>query len=135
MQAGEHGVEQALMVAAFDADLDDAADEWCRRGGVDAGTDDLLQPFLDLLVVEHFERALQEVGDRIAGAGGVGRAAEPGAEPLADVGLSEPLGEHLLGQEVALDELAEAATDLVLAVGDDRRVRDRDARADSGTAP
>ena len=32
-----------------------------------------------------------------------------------------------LGQEVALDELAEAAADLVLAVGDDRGVRDRQA--------
>ena len=95
--------------------------------GVDAGADDALEAFLDLLVVEHLERALQQVAERLAGAGGVARAwrasCRVGARRWAWASRSV---EHLLGQEVALDELAEAATDLVLAVGDDRRVRDRD---------
>ena len=47
------------------------------------------------------------------------------AEPLADVDAGQALGDHLAGEEVALHELAEAAPDLVLALGDDRRVRDR----------
>ncbi len=43
------------------------------------------------------------------------------------LGVGEPLAEHVVGEEVLLDELAEAAPDLVLASRDDRGVRDRDA--------
>ena len=47
-------------------------------------------------------------------------------EATADVDAVQTLDQHILGEEVALDELAQAAPDLVLAARDDRRVRDRD---------
>ena len=46
---------------------------------------------------------------------------------LPTFAAGEPLVEHLAGQEVGLHELAERATDLILAMRDDRRVRDGDA--------
>ena len=38
------------------------------------------------------------------------------AEALADAGVAQLLGDHLAGEEVLLHELAEAATELCLAV-------------------
>ena len=67
----------------------------------------------------------------VGGVAGDGRGAAGPAEPLGDAGAG-PGGQHPLGddrarQEVGLQELAQAGADLVLAVGDDGGVRDRDA--------
>ena len=55
-------------------------------------------------------------------------------DPLADVGRGQPVAGDLLGEEVLGDELLQVAPDLVLALGDDRRVRHRQRPAGAGTA-
>ena len=93
-------------------------------GGPQAPLDEPADGVLHVAVVEHLDRAAHPVGQRAGRPAGVVRHGQPAAEPLADVDAGQSLGDHLAGQEVALDELAEAAPDLVLAPGDDRRVRD-----------
>jgi hypothetical protein len=55
----------------------------------------------------------------------IGRHTEPRADAVGDVGRGEAFASDLLGEEVLGDELLQVATDLVLALGDDRGVRDR----------
>ena len=70
-----------------------------------------------------------------AAACGVAGSAQPGRRAGADAGAARAARRAPRGSgSCSLDELAEAAADLVLAFRDDRRVRDRDARADGGTA-
>ncbi len=126
-EADEHGVEQALVVATFHGEIDRPAEHRCRRRGPDLRLDDALEPGLHLGVVEHLERAAQRVGEAVGGTPGVVGLRQPGAEAPSDAGIGEPLAEHVVGEEVLLDELAETAPDLVLALRDDRGVRDRDA--------
>ena len=53
----------------------------------------------------------------------VRRHPEPLPDPLPDAGDGEAFAGDLLREEVLGDELLEVAADLVLALGDDRRVR------------
>ena len=124
--AGQHGVEQPLVVSTLDGRVDRLAEQRGDLGRPQPALDESADAFLDGAVVEHLDRAAHGVGDRPGGALGVHRLAEPAPEPLADVDGCQPLRQHFVGEEVALDELTEAAADLVLAVGDDRRVRDGD---------
>ncbi len=113
------------MVAALDGDVDGLGEQ---RGDVELAQPALDHPAegrLDVPVVEHLDDALHGITGGARGTVGVFGHGEPAAEALADVDTLQPLGEHLAGEEVALHELAEAAPDLVLAVGDDRGVRDR----------
>ena len=71
---------------------------------------------LDVAVVEDLDHPLHRVAGDTGGPGGVGRVGDPPPDALADVHAGEALGQHLAGEEVPLDELAEAAPDLVLAL-------------------
>ena len=53
-----------------------------------------------------------------------GSASQRG-HPVADVGGPHPLGDGVGGEEAGLDELAERLAELLLALGDDRGVGDR----------
>ena len=86
----------------------------CRRG-----------PLLDVAVVEHLDRRRASPSATASPARRRWSASASQRRGAGRRGRPQPLGEHLAGQEVALHELAEAAADLVLALGDDRRVRDR----------
>ena len=126
-EADEHGVEQALVVAAFHGEIDRPAEHRCRRDGPHPLPRRRARGGLHLVIVEHLERAAQRIGEAVGGAPGVVGLRQPGAEAPSDSGIGEPLTEHVVGEEVLLDELAETAPDLVLALRDDRGVRDRDA--------
>ena len=115
------------MVPALDAGVDDPAEQWGDLGRPQPPLDEAADALLDRAIVEHLDRAAHGVGHRTRRTLGVRRLAEPVTDPLADVDAGKPLRQHLVGEEVALHELAEAAPDLVLALGDDRRVRDGDA--------
>ncbi len=110
----------------FDRRFEHLAEQRRSIDRIDAGLHDLFEPALDLVVVEHFERAAQHVGHRSCGSFGVSVVGKPRAGPLADLRPTQPLVDHLRGQEVRLDEVAQAPADVVLALADDRRVRDRD---------
>ena len=103
-----------------------------QRGDVDAGAGGARpsppRASCDVAVVEHLDDAAawrRRRRPRPARRCPARRASRRGARPTWTP--CEPLGEHLAGEEVALHELAEAAPDLVLALRDDRRVRDRQA--------
>ena len=63
--------------------------------------------------------------DLVADAAGVALVAEPRADSAAQLGGVEPLTDHGFLQEVLADELLEAATQHLLALRDQRGVRDR----------
>ena len=69
-------------------------------------------------------RAVEQVAGEAVGVGGLG---EPARHPVADVGGPHPLGDRVGGEEAGLDELAERLAELLLALGDDRGVGDRQA--------
>ena len=56
---------------------------------------------------------------------GVGRLGQPPADTLADPRRLHSLGHRVGSQEARLDEVAERLAELLLALGDDRGVRDR----------
>ena len=69
--------------------------------------------------------AAQYIADAFARLRRVLFVGQPVTETLADVCAGEAFVQYLPGQEVGLHELAERAADLVLAVRDDGRVRNR----------
>jgi hypothetical protein len=58
---------------------------------------------------------------------GVVGLGQPRRHPGHDPGAADPLGDDVGGQEAGLDEVAERLAELVLALGDHRRVGDGDA--------
>ncbi len=124
--ADEHRVEEPLLMATFDGEIDCPADQW--RDGRCAYTrfDEVLKALLDLVVIEHFEPATQDVGNRITSAIRVGWRCQPFTGTTAKFSTAQPFVDHVPGQEVRFDELAEAFADLVFAFRDDCGVRDRD---------
>ena len=64
----EHGVEEPLVVATVDGEVNRPAEHRRRRGGADPRLDDALEPGLHLGVVEHLERAAQRIGEPVGGA-------------------------------------------------------------------
>ena len=114
------------MVSTVDGDVDRLAEQRSdlrpRQPLLDGGAEGLL----DVAIVEHLDDAAEGVGGCLAGPFGVGRLGQPVAEAFGDLGAGESLTDHFRGQEVALHEVAEAAPDVVLALRDDRRVRNRD---------
>ena len=113
------------MVAALDGQVDGLAEQRCDLGRAQPPLDQPTEGVLHVPVVEHLDRPAHGVGEGGRRPLGVLGNGEPAAESLTDVDAGQSFGEHLVGQEVALHELAEAAADLVLAARDDRRVRDR----------
>ncbi len=64
-------------------------------------------------------------------AGGIDLVSQPGGQAGNDPGGADPLGENVGVEEVLLHELAESSGELVLALDEQRGVRDRQAQ---GTA-
>ena len=124
----EHGVEEALVVAALtrrgrSPDRPAVTRPWPARAARPSARAQLdTSPSSSTLIV-----FVSTSATRRCGAVRVLLLAEPLAEPAGDACAAQSLTDHLARHEVALDELAEGTTDLVLAVGDDRRVRDRQA--------
>ena len=93
----------------------------------------LLEHRAHVVVTEHLDGAAQHGGRLVGHPPRVVRVGQPAAEPGCDPDRAQPVPHHLLGQEVGPDEVAQPGTQLVLAGRDDRRVRDRQARAAAGT--
>ena len=122
-----HAVEHPLVMSALDGDVDRLAEEGGDLGGLQPLLDSGSECLLDVAVVEHLDDAAECIGSCFSCPFGTGRLGQPAAEALGDPRPGEPLTDDLRREEVALHEVAEAAADVVLALGDDRRVRDRDA--------
>ena len=86
--------------------------------------DERLQGRGDIAVIEHLEGATQQIGHALAGLRRIPFVGQPITETFTDVGTGQAFVQHLARQEVGLHELAERATDLVLAMRNDRGVRD-----------
>src|SRR6266540_3273537 len=123
-QPAQHRLQQHLMVAAVHRDLQSACRDRGGRGLRDPAPHDLLDRGVDVLVPQHLTEAGQRVTRVLAQPGGVVRAYQPAADPAGHVQAAQLANDHLAGQEVLLDELAQALAQRVLLVRDDRGVRD-----------
>jgi hypothetical protein len=85
----------------------------------------LVDELPNVVVAHHGARAGERVGDVPRDRPRVLGGADPPRGALGDAHRAEPGGDHLAREEVVLDEAAEAPADPVLALRDDRRVRDR----------
>ncbi len=86
-----------------------------------------LDDCLDVVVVQHLERAADDGAALLGHALGAAGSGEPFTGLPGDVHAGELVLDHLLGEEVGLHELAQRSADLILAARDDGRVRDLDA--------
>jgi hypothetical protein len=80
---------------------------------------------LDVLVAERLGHRDHRVGGVAGDARGVGRFGQPGGEPGNDASGPDPFGQDIGVEEVLLHEPAEGGGELVLALDDQRGVRDR----------
>ena len=127
-RAREHRVEQPLVVPALDSQVDRPADQRRDRRRPDPALDQRLQRRAHVAIVEHLERAAQQRRRRRRRpCAALPASASQSPRRLPTLAAGQSLVEHLAGEEVGLHELAERRADLVLAVRDDRRVRDGDA--------
>ena len=86
------------------------------------------RPHWHVAVVEHLQRAAQQVADALAGAARrCVRSASQSPRRWPTCAPASRSSSTSWVRKLVCDELAERAADLVLAVRDDRRVRDRDA--------
>ena len=115
------------MRAGLDDLLEPGAGGRAPLGGDEVLTGQVCDEVSHVVVAEGVEHGGRDRRSLGAHALGVGRLSQPLARALRDRGARE-LGAHDARlEEVRLDELAERAADLVLAVRDDRGVRDRQA--------
>ena len=101
-----------------------AGDRRDRLAG-QSGQQEVLDDAADLVVAESAEPSTGHPHDLDHRPVAIGRHTEPRADAVGDVDRGEAFASDLLGEEVLGDELLQVATDLVLALGDDRGVRDR----------
>ncbi len=128
MRAGDDQVDDPLVAAVGDDPLQGLADAGGDLLRVGPAGDRLADDRLDVRVPQDREGAPEgrrQLGRDAVRVVGVG---EPGAEAAADADRAQPLSYDLLGEEVLADELAEGDAQLVLLGGDDRGVRDGQAR-------
>ena len=114
------------MVPVVEDPLGEPAHRRSPGRGEQVLTDHRLDHGLDVVVVEDLERATDDggtlLGDAVRPAGLDSQApSRPG-----DVRGRQLLLDHLLGEEIGLHEFAQRGTDLVLAAGDNRGMRDLD---------
>ncbi len=79
----------------------------------------------DVLVADLAEGDRGDVGDLVDDAPGVGGVGEPVPDPRRDGRRGHPVADDVLLEEVLPHELLQALAQLVLALGDQRGVRDR----------
>ena len=112
---GDDGVEQ---VAGHRADR--LADQPRQQDVLDEGA--------DLVLADPVQRGAADPDDLGHRAAPMGRVCKPVAEPQRHLRGEEALADDLLGEEVLRDEVLQAPTELPLALGDQRGMRDRDAQ-------
>ena len=89
---------------------------------------DVLDEGADLVLADPVQRGAADPDDLGHRAAPMGWVCEPLAEPQRHLRGEEALADDLLGEEVLRDEVLQAPTELGLALGDQRGVRDRDAQ-------
>ena len=127
LQSRQDCIQQSLVMAALDREIDRRGEQRGDRCGADPVLDDPLDAFLHLRVVDHLDDTVDHITRRTRGAGCVTRVGQPFTEPPPAARVGKSFADDVARHEVGFDELAERSTDLILAVLDDCGVRNRDA--------
>jgi hypothetical protein len=107
--------------------LKGAAYERRERNGLDRAADLLVDEQLHVFVVDDIRQPDEQVRGLAGDPLGVGAIGEPRRGPLRDASAADALGDDHRAEEVLLDELAEGAAELVLALAYDGGVGDGEA--------
>ena len=92
---------------------------------VDGPPQPFLEQALDVVLLDHPGQVRRGIGDVAGQESGVALVCQPVGDPGGDPGVAHAVGDQGRGEQVLLDELAEGPAELVLPLGDDRGVGDR----------
>lgn len=121
---GTDEVDGAAVAAVLDDPLQGLADAGRDLGGLGAPGDRLADDGLHVGIAQDGQGAAERRGELGGDPVGVFGLGQPGPEAPADAEGVEAGPDHVRGEEVLPDELAQGDPELVLLGGDDRGVRD-----------
>ncbi len=122
---GHGDVEQLGVVAARDDDPQGPSGQRGHLDGVDGPGQFGGEHPLDILVAQRLGHRDDQARGVAGEPGRVGRLGQPAAQARNEARRTDPLGQHLGVEEVLLDELAQGGGELVLALDQQRGMRDR----------
>ncbi len=121
----DHQVDQPVMRAVADDRVQQVAHRPRQRFGLQPGHDHVGDQVVHVVVLDVGQRHPRQPGALGHRPGRVGVHLQPLTQPDADAGGGDPLADDVLGEEVLAEERLQVAGDVVLALRDDRGVRDR----------